>query len=178
MDNIEVEIKLLGVDFPKAKKQIMALGGKQIHAEVFQRTARFDTLNDDLEKQKTFLRVRTGAKSVITLKEKRGEKTSDYKNSLELETEVGDASIVEEILRHLGYNKEIIMEKYREDYELKGAIVSFDRLPFGNFVEVEGSPDQIEEVIKLLELEKAERSTSTYWHLHEGFNQKNNSTTP
>jgi adenylate cyclase class 2 len=174
MDNIEVEVKLIVRDLETIRDKVLASGGKQIHPEVLQRTVRLDTPEGDLQKKGIFLRVRTGDISVITLKSKKD--NSVYKSSLELETEVKSAEMAENIFRGLGYTEELIMEKYREDFELGDTVVSLDRLPFGNFVEVEGEPDKIEAVIKLLELESEERSTATYWHLHEEFNKANNLT--
>lgn len=51
-------------------------------------------------------------------------------------------------------------------------IISIDRLPFGNYAEIEGDEIKIEETIKLLDLENNERITVTYWDLHDRYNKE------
>lgn len=96
-NNKEIEVKLLVADFSGLAEKIKVAGGVLLQPEFFQRTVRFDTPEQSLEANKTFLRVRTGDKNVVTLKrridgselEARGLKERE-----EVETEVGDTEKV------------------------------------------------------------------------------------
>lgn len=176
-NNKEIEVKLLVADFSGLAEKIKVAGGVLLQPEFFQRTVRFDTPEQSLEANKTFLRVRTGDKNVVTLKrridgselEARGLKERE-----EVETEVGDTEKVRQILNILGFTREFIMEKYRTDYHLDETVISLDRLPFGNFVEVEGEPEEIETTIQKIGLTEAERSARSYWGLFDEYKKKYN----
>lgn len=176
-NNKEIEVKLLVSDLSELAEKIKTAGGILIQPEFFQRTVRFDTPEQSLEKDKIFLRIRTGDKNVVTLKkridgselEKRGLKERE-----ELETEVVDVDKIHQILNGLGFTREWIMEKYRADYRLGQVIISLDRLPFGNFAEVEGEPDKIEDAIQQLGLSKVERSALSYWGLFDEHKKRHN----
>jgi predicted adenylyl cyclase CyaB len=169
----EVEIKLAIEDIVSFEKKLQKLDGKN-DGEFFQRTIRFETPNDDLEKRGLFLRVRTGDKNIITVKRKSKE-DKNYKERDEWETEVDDPETVVEIFKALGYTKLLIMEKYRKTYtfsDFPDLTVTIDRLPFGHFAEIEGGEEDIEVMLERLNLKTIERITDTYWGLHEQYNKE------
>jgi adenylate cyclase class 2 len=167
--NREVEIKfeIKNSDFirEKLKKQ-----GAKFIGKVFERTIRFDTPDDGLEKNGNFLRLRTGFKNVITFKRKI--KSKDFKEREEIELEISDPEKMEIILKNLGFTKVRIMEKYREKWELNGAEIAIDKLPMGNFIEIEGREKSIKKVVNLLGLDFKNRLVCTYWDLWKDFTKK------
>ena len=176
-NNREIEVKLLVSDFSDLAEKIRAAGGVLLQPEFFQRTVRFDTPEQSLKSNKTFLRVRSGDQNVITLKRRidGGElEAKGFKEREELETEIGDIEKVRQIINILGFTREWIMEKYRTDYRLGEVIISLDRLPFGIFVEVEGEPTDIEMAIQKLGLTEVARSIETYWGLFDEYKKKHN----
>lgn len=167
----EVEIKFR-VNDPKIIKEQLGKMGVTAGPEEFQRTVRFDTPRDDLENRGLFLRVREeGKKSTFTVKRKASD-DSLYKERDEWETQVGDAKVVVEQMKALGFTKLRIMEKYRQTFILPGVEVVIDRLPFGNFLEIEGSPEAIEDTISRLGLPRKKAMNVSYWELKNEYNKE------
>jgi adenylate cyclase, class 2 len=115
-----------------------------------------------LEPRLRLLRLRrVGRRAVLTFKE-RPPTTAAIKQQREDETEVADADALAAILEALGYTPALIYEKRRETWQLEGAEVVLDELPFGWFVEIEGAEAAIEAAERKLELEAAEVEHATY----------------
>ena len=75
---------------------------------------------------------------------------------------VSDFETMDVILTRLGYRVRLIYEKYRTTYELAGAEVVLDELPYGNFTEIEGDAATIERVVEMLGLGDARRMSRSY----------------
>lgn len=167
----EIELKFK-IDKPNLiQKKLKQIGGKFI-GRVFEKTIRFETKNNDLKKQGKFLRIRTGFKNEITFKRKLGKSEKDFREREEIEVEISDPKKMKMILENLGFTKKLIMEKYREKWQLGNVEVVVDRLPFGNFIEIEGNKKEIEKTAKLLSLSLADGITDTYWGLWENYRKK------
>ncbi len=172
-NQVEIEVKFRLENLSVLEEKIKSAGGQLLHRDTFQRTVRMDTPDEQLENKKVFLRVRDGEKKVMTVKTKIPNTGENFKISQELEVEVSDISLVEKMLETLGFTKKLIMEKYRTEYELLGTFVALDRLPFGNYLEIEGEQGEIEKVIDILGLTDKERLVSTYWHLFDDYRKDN-----
>lgn len=171
--HLEIELKFKIDDFKSFDFKLMSLVEK-VEPEILQRTVRFDTSSKSLEEKGVFLRVRTGHINTLTIKTKKTDQSNtDYLSRNEWEIEVSDPEMMQEMLRQLGFTREVIMEKYRKTYYLEGTVVTLDRLPFGYFSEIEGEPIKIEEIIKKLELTENNRITVTYWDLFEDYKKQN-----
>ncbi|HEY5589237.1 MAG TPA: class IV adenylate cyclase [Candidatus Paceibacterota bacterium] len=171
---IEVEVKFKIDDLSILEEKIKAVGAKELHKNIFQRTVKMDTPDESLRQKGVFLRVRDGEKKIMTVKSKLPELVKNFKEREELEIEISDVELAEKMLKVLGFTQKRIMEKYRTEYELEGTILALDRLPFGNYLEIEGDKDLIEKVIKILGLENLERNIHTYWHLFDEYKKANN----
>ncbi|MEI6850702.1 MAG: class IV adenylate cyclase [Candidatus Saccharibacteria bacterium] len=161
---IEQEIKLKLNDPDGLINMLVILGAKSKGVD-FQKTIRFDTKTNELEKYGTFIRVRSGHGTTITMKRKLKSENSDVFQREEIETSIGDIEKMRQIIKNLGFSKEYIMEKYRSNWSYKGAEISIDELPFGFFVEIEASPAIIKKVSNELKLNLDDKITTTYWHL-------------
>jgi adenylate cyclase, class 2 len=124
----------------------------------------------DVSRQVLRLR-RVGGRAVLTYKE-RGAATSSVKRYREDETGVEDAAALAEILAALGYTPSLVYEKRRATWQLSGAEIVADELPFGLFVEIEGEESVIAEVEGLLGLSEAEAEMDTYPHLARRYGRK------
>ncbi|MEI6494456.1 MAG: class IV adenylate cyclase [bacterium] len=175
-NSIEVEIKFKIQDLIILEEKVKAAGGKELHRNIFQRTVRMDTSEGSLKGRGVFLRVRGGEKNIMTVKSKLPDSDENFKERKELEIEISDISLAEQMLSTLGFTEKWIMEKYRTEYELLGTTLALDRLPFGDYLEIEGDKDPIEKVVKILGLENQERFTNTYWHLFDDYKKTNNLT--
>jgi adenylate cyclase class 2 len=108
------------------------------------------------------LRIRrTGLRSLLTFK-RRIENQSDAKQQIEIESEVSDADSIAQIVEELGLTPRLIYEKRRRTYKLRSAEIVLDELPFGLFVEIEGSLLAIKEAEMILGMEDFEVEHETY----------------
>lgn len=171
MNNIEKEIKLEIFDLTKLIEMLEKKGAKK-ESGAFQQTTRMDTPDKDLEKRSIFLRVRSGEKNIVTLKEKLKDNNDVFERQ-EIETIVHDVDKMIAIFTHLGYTKQLIMEKYRLNYLYKQSKLAIDELPFGCFLEIEGEFDDIDEIVKDLELDISKKITVSYWDLFEAYKAEN-----
>lgn len=89
----------------------------------------------------------------------------------ELETPVGSFDTLCAMLEVLGYAPALAYEKVRETWQLDtrdGTVeVVLDRLPFGNFVELEGPQDALEPAAQVLGLPVGQGTSATYHDLHQ-----------
>ena len=100
-------------------------------------------------------------RSLITFK-RPVEGVSGAKHQLEYETEVADAGSMAEIIRELGLTPRIVYEKRRRTWKFRKTEVVLDELPFGLFMEIEGSLTAIREAEMLLDIEDLEVESLTY----------------
>jgi adenylate cyclase class 2 len=124
----------------------------------------------DLSRQALRLR-RLDGKAILTYKE-RSTSQSSIKRYREDETLVEDAQALADILDALGFKTSLVYEKRRATWQLKGAEIVLDELPFGLFVEIEGEEDCIMEVEQSLGLAEAEEETATYPELAQRYGQR------
>lgn len=165
----EIEIKFKIAESILIRKKLKSKGAKFI-GKTFERTLKFDTPANNLYKNGKFLRLRTGFKNVITFKRKL--KSKNFKEREEIELEIPDPEKMEIILKNLGFTKKLIMEKYREKWQWGSAEIVIDKLPFGNFIEIEGNKKEIKKAVKILGLNFGDRITDTYWGLWKDYRKK------
>ncbi len=133
---IESEIKVRVDDLEPARRRLEALEAERLHPRSLERNDLFDRDGELLERG-CVLRLREdGQGSTVTFK---GPPEYDglVKRRLELETAVGDAQVLRELLGSLGYARQLTYEKYREEWRLGSAVVCLDETPVGAFLEVE-----------------------------------------
>jgi adenylate cyclase class 2 len=108
------------------------------------------------------LRLRKiGDYTVLTYKEKIKSDTG-AKRKIEFETSVSDVDATEKIIERLGYSLTAVYEKRRKYWHLDDVEVVLDELPFGLYMEIEGTVDAIEAAEKNLGLKAAEREPRGY----------------
>jgi adenylate cyclase class 2 len=122
-----------------------------------------------LQEKRAVLRVRKiGDKTVLTYKQ-RIENDSDVKHQIEYETVVEKAEEIEKIIENLGFEKILIYEKRRQTWRFSAVEVVLDELPFGQYMEIEGSVTAIAEAEMLLGIENLAVENETYPHLTQRF---------
>ena len=84
----------------------------------------------------------------------------------ELETGVESSEALEAILRALGFEPILRMEKVRAVWEGAGLEVCLDEAPFGCFVELEGEAGAIHAALLSLDLSPASAETRSYPELY------------
>jgi Adenylate cyclase, class 2 (thermophilic) len=152
----EVELKAVVDDLDARRRQVERAGGKEAFVgRLIDR--RYDSAHNELLSRDHVLRLRVyerdGKKEGhLDWKGETGYEDG-YKVRDEISTSVGDPDVFAVILANLGLR--IVREIEREiaQYSLAGATVRFERYPrMDDLVEVEGTPEQIEQAIGLLGL--------------------------
>lgn len=125
-----------------------------------------------LDERGAVLRLRkTSDKTVLTYKEKVGSQT-EYKQQIEHETVVVDVDATEAIIERLGYVLAAVYEKHRKAWHLGNTEVVLDELPFGFYMEIEGSIEDIIAAEKLLGIEHLEIEPRGYPRLTTKFGKQ------
>lgn len=104
---------------------------------------------------------RVNGRALLTFKQRFPSK-SPIKHQREEETEVTDANVMAAILRSLEFRPALVYEKRRVRWNLGNAEIALDELPFGLFMEIEGSEKEIARVEKLLEADALPAVMETY----------------
>jgi adenylate cyclase class 2 len=134
---VEREIKLRFDSVDDARAAIEAAGATPLRCRRLQEDALLDDEQETLRRRGCALRIRSECgKSRITFKGP--VQDSPMKLREELETIVGDGSLLLRIFEELGYHVWFRYEKYREEYAHEDVIVAIDDTPVGVFVEIEG----------------------------------------
>lgn len=115
-----------------------------------------------LDERGAVLRLRKiGDFTVLTYKEKLRNDT-DFKHKTEYETVVSDVDAMENIIGRLGYKLSVIYEKRRKIWHFRNVEVMMDELPFGLYMEIEGTVENIAKAEKLLGIQDLETETRGY----------------
>jgi adenylate cyclase class 2 len=115
-----------------------------------------------LDERGAMLRLRkTGEVTLLTYKEKL-RNDDDYKHNIEFETHVADVDATESIIEKLGYKLSVVYEKHRKTWQMGNVEVVLDELPFGYYMEIEGTVEDIENAEKLLEAQDLEPEPRGY----------------
>ena len=107
---------------------------------------------------------RTGKEAVLTYKEAVGLEAG-VKTKLEIETAADDADALLNITESLGLRPFVIIEKHRSKWLYRNVEVVLDELPFGLFMEIEGTAEAIAETEVLLCITDLEPELSGYTRL-------------
>ncbi|MFN2533182.1 MAG: class IV adenylate cyclase [Pyrinomonadaceae bacterium] len=123
-----------------------------------------NTLYDggDVDFSSSVLRLRrVGERAILTFK-RRLPSATDTKHQLEEETVVDNADAMNKILESLGFRPAVVYEKRRDRWLLDQAKIVIDELPFGLFMEIEASEDEIERIERELSMEGLVAEQATY----------------
>lgn len=155
----EVELKSVVDDIALRRATVEAAGGRLEFAGRLL-DVRYDLADRSLAARDHVLRLRLydgGAGRHASLDWK-GETGYDqgFKVREEISTSVGDYESVTEILSRLGFVPTIEIDRRIAQYELRGATVRFEEYPdMDALVEVEGTPEAIEQAIVSIGLSRA-----------------------
>lgn len=115
-----------------------------------------------LDVTRSVLRLRRiGNRGVLTFKESLPPRL-DIKQRREDETRVEDPDAMELILEALGFTPALVYEKRRVTWRLGPTEIVIDELPFGLFMEIEGSEKDIREVETKLAIKRLRTELLSY----------------
>ena len=134
---VEREIKLRFESAAAAREAVTATGAAERRPRQLQDDRLLDWPDGRLRGRGCSLRVRDqpGA-AALTFKGPR--QPGAMKVREELETAVADAPLLIRLLEQLGLRVWFRYQKYRQEYELPGVVLTIDETPIGTFVELEG----------------------------------------
>jgi adenylate cyclase class 2 len=165
--DIETEIKLRISGAPAARALLKKNGYALIRPRVFESNTLYDTPDHALRQRGELLRVRrAGDGAIVTFKVP--QPLGRHKSRLELETQIGDAAVIETILEHVGLAVWFRYEKYRAEYQRgsEPGIVTIDETPIGEFLELEGAPEWIDATALELGFLEADYILASYGALY------------
>ncbi|NDV27223.1 class IV adenylate cyclase [Desulfovibrio sp. JC010] len=169
---LETELKYLNADHDKARK-IMAVQGGNLLTRHYERNIVLDDPGRTLYKRSALLRVRQAEKTTMTVKRiPSGPVSGKAKVYIEHETEVSNFDETVAALQVLGYAPVFRYEKIREEWAFADCHICLDQLPFGPFIEIEGTEDGILACADLLGLESADACRKTYHELNRDHRMK------
>jgi adenylate cyclase class 2 len=169
---LEREIKLRFDSAEAARAAILAAGATLVHSRRLQEDCLLDTADDDLMRQRCVLRVRMeSGKSFLTFKGP--VQPSNMKLREELETVVGDGTLLLAILESLGFHVWFRYQKYREEFALEDVVVALDETPVGVFVEIEGGDRGIAEMAAALGRGPSDYLVDSYRRLYADHCRRN-----
>ena len=112
-----------------------------------------------------------GSKSTLTYKQSLRSEAGE-KRHIEHETIVEDAEELQEILGYLNLEKRMVYEKRRKTWKFRDVEVVLDELPFGLYMEIEGSMMAIAEAEMFLEADLFDVEQATYPFLTKKLGKK------
>lgn len=162
----EIEIKLPAPDLDAVRGRLRESGARLVAPRHFESNDLYDDSEGSIAKRGCTLRLRrTPQGSVLTFKGP-AQFSAGVKSREERETGVADPDELDRILSGLGYRPRFRYEKHREEWSLERCVVALDETPIGRFVEIEGDPTAIREVIPRLGLDAADAIPYSYAKLY------------
>lgn len=164
MDPLEIEVKFHIPEISMLKDKIVRTGATSC-GKTFETNFRFEDRRGSLKKTNCLLRLRQDQKSRLTFKSPPLQNDSQFKIRREIEVVVNDFDGMKNILIALGFQVQQVYEKWRETFQLDDTILCIDTMPFGNFLEIEGSKNGIMEAAAMLNLDWENRILMNYLHM-------------
>ena len=170
-NNQEIEVKFLIFNLPALLENIKRLGALELRPRMLEANLRFDTSDRRLSNRAQVLRLRQDDQAILTFKSP-GEIVDGVISRTELEVVVSNFQSTRAILEALGFQVFMTYEKYRQNFQLNGLVASVDEMPYGNFIELEGSsPEHVRATAALLGLDWDQRINLSYTALLGLYNQ-------
>jgi len=165
---IETEIKIAVPQWTHsdATTRLSKLNFTPTASRVFEANFVYDTPQQTMRGSQMLLRLRrVGTRNVLTWKGP--SLPGPHKSRPELEVQFESFDTMDQILHHLGYQTYFRYEKYRTEFGTRGSgTVTFDETPIGNFLELEGTGDWIDETAAKLGFSAQDYSLDSYGKLY------------
>jgi adenylate cyclase, class 2 len=163
----ENEIKLAFPSPTLAIERLLRAGATQTGGREFEDNVLFDLPDRPLTNRGRLLRLRrAGERAALTFKAP-VEGEHRHKVKTEHETAVADPDAMLRILTGLGFEPVYRYQKYRSTFRLGDVEAVVDETPLGTFVELEGSPGDVDRAAAAVGATPAQYIVATYRELHE-----------
>jgi adenylate cyclase class 2 len=156
---IEKKYRLTRKQREEVLRRLLGIGAKR-RGEEFEVNTVY--AGETLNVGRSVLRLRrVGKRGILTYKE-RYPTRSGIKHQREDETRVDDPEAMDLILETLGFTAALVYEKRRETWSLGKTVIVVDELPFGLFMEIEGTEQGIRDVESKLAIKRLRTEMATY----------------
>jgi len=163
---MEVELKVPVENLDEFANKAEKLGYELVQPRHLESNVLYDYPDRSLSLTGCLLRVRDmGDKALFTFKGK-AIAHERYKVRPEEEVVCDDGEKLREILENVGFRAYYRYEKYRKEYRAPDAFLCLDEVPFGFFLELEGTPEGIENLAKALDLDPSTFIRRSYADLY------------
>jgi adenylate cyclase class 2 len=170
-DSNEVEIKFLVHDAAVLVRSLQSAGFHERTPSTFESNTLYDSASGELRRTGEVLRLRVyGGRWKLTHKT-RGT-AGKHKARVEHETSVSNGEETHAILTALGYRPSFRYEKYRAEWTDGAGEVVIDRTPIGELAEIEGPPEWIDRIAKVLGLSESDYITASYAELFSRWKER------
>lgn len=180
--NREIEIKFTIEDMKTLTARLEASGFRMATPRTHEMNTLYDRPGGLLRRRGALLRIRKyGQKWTVTYKDKSNIGAGRHKSRREIETPVEDGRALAQILEACGFKPGFAYEKFRSEWTDSAPSPStpergrdgrrgeghvlLDETPIGNFGEIEGPPEWIDEVAGQLGISRAQYITASYAEL-------------
>ncbi len=163
---MEIEVKVRVEDLKTYVGKAEELGYEVLQPRLFEGNFLYDFPERPLSISGCMLRVRETVEGALFTFKGKVVSHDRYKIRPEEETRCDNGEKLRAILENIGLRTFFKYEKYRREYQAPGAILCLDEMPFGNFLELEGSPESIEALAAALELDSSSFLRRSYADLY------------
>ena len=175
---IETEIKFRVDGLAGLAQRLEAAGFTLQTPRSFESNVLYDTPDRAMRARTEILRIR-GYAGRWTVTHKRlpdvGPGEDTHKHRIETETEVGDGEALAQVFLSLGLVPAFRYEKWRAEWQDGQGHCVVDETPIGNFAELEGTAEWIDQAAHRLGIAKADYITLSYGRLFDQWRQQHGS---
>lgn len=147
--------------------RLAELGFRRKSEREFESNTIWDTADQSLRASGEIVRLREyGPLRLLTYKGPA--QAGKHKRREELESDLTSLDALERIFTRLGLTPNFRYEKYRSEYQRDGAngVVTVDETPIGNFIELEGEANWIDQTTRELGFAESSYLTGSYATLY------------
>ena len=163
---IETEVKIRIGDAEPVCGQLLELQAAVVSVRHFEDNCLLNFPDGKLQLERCLLRIRfADGKGILTFKGA-PQANGIFKTREELETGIEDGAVVLQILQRIGMLLGFRYQKYRREFLLDGVHIAVDETPIGNYVELEGSEDDIRRVAERMGIDESRFLRLSYYSLY------------
>ena len=169
---VETELKIPVADPDAVRSRLSKIGARAISPNDREVNLLLDTADRELSSRGCLLRLRRyGERRVLTFK---GPVSYEghIKRRTEHELEIGSLEVMLAVFEGLGLNVAARYEKDREAWQIDRVEVVLDHTPMGDFVEVEGPSELLEDVARSLGLDPSDAVRGSYMSLWVAYRER------
>ena len=167
---VETEIKFRVGDLAALERKLAAAGFHLDTPRSFESNVLYDTPDRRLRARTEILRIRSYAgRWTLTHKRLPDDRPGEdrHKHRVETETGIADGDALAEVFSSLGLIAAFRYEKWRSEWSDGRGHCVVDETPIGNFAELEGAAEWIDEASARLGVDRASYITLSYGRLFE-----------